>query len=150
MRATDTGIAVLIGAACLATLSACGASGVVGEPTPSTEGTGPTASPDPTSASTSAPAVTPLLTHVEWNEPSGEVIASGLVDGSLDDAVDCAFEFSLAGSTVTRTTAPQPGPSSLDCGSVYVTGDELGPGLWSVSLRYLDVRSDSTTVEVPE
>ncbi|GAA1055649.1 hypothetical protein GCM10017608_23030 [Agromyces luteolus] len=150
MRATDSAIAVLVAAACLATMAACGVSGPGGGPTPSTPGSVETASPDPTSPPTGAPTATPLLTHVEWNEPSGEVIASGLVDGSLDDAVDCEFEFSIDGAAVSRTATPQPGPSSLDCGSVFVPGDELGPGAWTIVLRYGDARSDEATVEVPE
>lgn len=84
-----------------------------------------------------------------WNDGSAEVIASGLVDGTVDDSAVCEFEFSRDGDSVTVQTTPESGPSSLDCGSVYVSADELGPGEWSVALVYGSLRSEAQKVEIP-
>lgn len=91
----------------------------------------------------------PVLTQAIWNESSGEIVASGLVDGTLDTRLECEFEFSGAGKSLTKQTSPEAGPSSLDCGSVYVSVDELGSGTWSVVLVYGSARSEAQEVEVP-
>jgi len=137
----------LAGVACVAAamlLTACDIGSAV-------EPSSPTSSSDPAEATpTASPApASPVLTQAAWNEPSNEVIASGLVDGTLDASADCVFEFALDGRTVTRETAPEPGPSSLDCGSAYVQVDELGPGTWTVRLGYGGAYSDDEDVEVP-
>ncbi|GAA1059532.1 hypothetical protein [Agromyces bracchium] len=136
----------IAGPGCLAMallLSACD----LGAVAPSSSPSSPTA-PEATETEPPAPA-SPVLTQAVWNEPSNEVIASGLVDGTLDASADCVFEFGLDGRTVTRETVPEPGPSSLDCGSAYVQVDELGPGTWSVRLGYGGTYSNEEKVEVP-
>lgn len=91
----------------------------------------------------------PVLTFAAWNAASNEVVASGFVDGTLDAGLECEFEFTGDAGSLTMRTTPEPGPSSLDCGSVYVSVDELGPGGWSVVLVYGTARSEVQRVEVP-
>lgn len=134
----------LIGALVLG-VSACTTPSPTETP-PTPAATTATGAPDPTDAP-SAPA--PVLTQATWNEPSSELIVSGLVGGTVDANTVCVFRFAHDGVELTRETTPEPGPSSLDCGTVYVPSDELGPGEWTIVLAYGAQRSAEAKVEVP-
>jgi hypothetical protein len=108
-----------------------------------------TGAPAESTADVTPAGAQPILTSVAWNAASSEVVASGLVDGTLDAGLECEFEFSLGGDSVTNATTPEAGPSSVDCGSVYVPAAELGAGEWSVVLAYGSTRSAAQKVEVP-
>ncbi|WP_353828598.1 hypothetical protein [Agromyces sp. SYSU T0242] len=120
--------------------------------------TGSPASPSPTPAETTAapsPTATPdaeavpLITSAEWNEPSLEVLVSGLVPGTVDETEPCVLVGTSQGAEVERTRSGQAGPSSLDCGRFELSSDELGPGTWTFTLSYAGASSEPVDVEVP-
>jgi len=93
-----------------------------------------------------------FVTYAGWDAGTGEVEVAGFVSGVIEDGGTCRLTAERNGATASAESPGMANASTTSCGSLLLSGDELGAGTWSVVLSYESATSagssSSTTVEV--
>jgi hypothetical protein len=163
LRGSDDGVDSTPGATPGATPSATPTRETGPEPTGSASGpddataspgSSPTAPGGETATPTPEPDETPddgraaadvTLTYVAWNEDTGSVEASGYAVPLEEDGT-CRLTLTGAGGrTASAEVDALPDVSSVACGGLQISGDELSSGLWRATLTYESATASGTS-----
>ena len=91
-----------------------------------------------------------VVSLAEWDPASAGVLVGGYVSPVVEEGGTCTVELEQDGRVV-RTEAPgMPDATTTVCGGLEVDGAELGPGTWTLVLRYESpsVAGESAPVDV--
>lgn len=95
-----------------------------------------------------------VLSSAYWDPAEAALLADGYVGSVVEEGGTCTLEVSREGSVVRATAEGLADATTTVCGGLALPGDELGPGTWSVVLRYesdgASGESAPLEVEVPE
>ncbi len=95
-----------------------------------------------------------VLSSAYWDPAEAALLAAGYVGSLVEEGGTCTLEVSREGSVVRATAEGLADATTTVCGGLALPGDELGPGTWSVVLRYesggASGESAPLEVEVPE
>ncbi len=95
-----------------------------------------------------------VLSSAYWDPAEAALLADGYVGSVVEEGGTCTLEVSREGSFVRATAEGLADATTTVCGGLALPGDELGPGTWSVVLRYesdgASGESAPLEVEVPE
>jgi hypothetical protein len=91
-----------------------------------------------------------VVSLAEWDPATADVLVGGYVSPVVEDGGTCTVELEQDGRVVRNEAPGTPDATTTVCGGLDVDGAELGPGTWTLVLRYESpsVSGESAPVEV--
>lgn len=91
-----------------------------------------------------------VVTLAQWDGATGSVLVGGYVSPVIEEGGTCTVELEQAGRVVRSAAPGMPDATTTVCGGLDVDGAELGPGTWTLVLRYESpsVAGESAPVDV--